>query len=75
MVDIQGIYKKPVGPPIRRQTKSVPGSRMMSVILQVEGKGFYFLKLTGLQKTVEAAAKPFRASFDADELKEKELEF
>ena len=75
MVDISGIYKKPIGPPIRRQTKSVAGSRMMAVILQVEGKGFYFLKLTGLEKTVEAAAKPLRTSFSGDASKEEPLDF
>lgn len=71
--EIAGTYNKPVGPPIRQQTKPMPGARMLGVILTVEGKGNYFLKLTGPEKTVAAAADAFRASFGADAKSEKEL--
>lgn len=65
-VDLTGTYNQPVGPPVLQQTRPAPGSRMLGVILSVEGKGNYFLKLTGPQKTVTAAAEEFRTSFGGD---------
>jgi gluconolactonase len=73
IADITGTYNKPIGPPIRRQTKPMPGARMLSALVAVEGKGTYTLKLTGPEKTVTAAADAFRASFGADAKTEKEL--
>ena len=73
-VDVTGTYKKPVGPPIRRQTKAMKGARMLAVILAVEGKGNYFLKMTGPNATVSAAADGFRASFGGKADSEKPLE-
>jgi gluconolactonase len=63
LVDLTGTYQKPVGPPIQRQTVPAPGYRMLGVIFKAEAGGNYFLKLTGPQKTVAAAAAAFRASF------------
>ncbi|MEX2288448.1 MAG: hypothetical protein WD648_15230 [Planctomycetaceae bacterium] len=71
--DITGTYNMPIGPIVQQKTKPLPGARMLGVILSVEGKGNYFLKLTGPEKTVAAAAKAFRDSFGADASKEKEL--
>ena len=62
VVEVSGTYNKPVGPPIRRQTKPVEGSRMLAVILQLE-QGVYFLKMTGEDETVKAQAKALRKSF------------
>ncbi len=70
--DIKGTYMKPVGPPFLRKTEKTPGSRMLAVFLNVEGKGNYFLKMTGPEKTVAAAVKAMRVSFGADAEKEKE---
>jgi gluconolactonase len=72
-VDLSGTYQKPVGPPVLRKTEPMPGARMLAVILAVEGKGNYFLKLTGEQATVSAAVDAFRGSFGAKEADEKEL--
>jgi len=44
---------------------------MLAVILAVEGKGNYFLKLTGENATVSAAAEAFRTSFGGKEADEK----
>jgi gluconolactonase len=74
VADISGTYNKPIGPPIRRQTKPTPGYRMLAVILTIEGKGNYFLKLTAPAKTAAAAEKALRASFGADKKKESEYE-
>ncbi len=62
MVEVSGTYNQPVGPPIRRQTKAVEGSRMLAVILQLD-QGVYFLKLTGQDKTIKAQRKLLRQSF------------
>lgn len=74
-VEISGTYNKPIGPPIARQTKPAPGSRMLGVILGIEGKGIYFMKMTGPDKTVAAQGTALRKSFGADAKKEKEVDF
>lgn len=74
-VDITGTYNKPIGPPIARQTKATPGSRMLGVILGIEDKGIYYLKMTGPDKTVAAQATALRKSFGADAKKEKKVDF
>ncbi len=63
--DISGTYKKSVGPPILGKTTAVKGYRMLGVIVQVKGKGVYFLKLTGPDATVKAQADALRAAFGA----------
>jgi gluconolactonase len=73
-VEVGGTYKKPVGPPIRGKTEPMPNARMLGVILAVEGKGNYFLKMTGPTKTVAAAADAFRGSFGGDVASEKPFE-
>jgi hypothetical protein len=73
-VDISGTYKKPIGPPIMRKTEPAPGFHMLGVILSVEKKGNYFLKLTGPEKTVTAATAAFRASIGGNEKDEKPLD-
>jgi gluconolactonase len=65
LVDVSGTYKKPVGPPRLGKTEPMPGARMLGVILSVEKKGLYFLKLTGPEKTVAAAAGGIRTSIGA----------
>jgi gluconolactonase len=70
-VDVTGTYKKPVGPPVLGKTEALPGARMLAAILAVEGKGNFFLKLTGENATVSAAAEPFRVSFGGKEADEK----
>lgn len=73
-VEISGTYNKPVGPPIARQTKPAPGSRMLGVILGVEDKGIYFFKMTGPDKTVSGQVAALKKSFGADPKKEKEVD-
>lgn len=72
-VEISGTYNKPIGPPIAQRTKAAPGSRMLGVMLGVEDKGIYFLKMTGPDKTVSKQAQALRASFSADAKKEKDV--
>lgn len=72
--DITGTYNKSIGPPFLRKTKPVPDSEMLGVILAVEGKAYYFLKLTGPEKTVASIKDEFRASFGANAKDEKPFE-
>jgi len=71
LLDLIGTYNQPVGPPIQRRTKPMKKARMLAVILNIKGKGNYFLKLTGPMRTVTAAATQLRQSFGADPKKEK----
>lgn len=72
--DLTGTYNKSIGPPFLRKTKAVPDSQMLGVILAVEGKAYYFLKLTGPKKTVSSIVDEFRASFGANAKDEKPFE-
>jgi hypothetical protein len=65
LVDLSGTYTMSVGRPMGGKTKAVPGQRMLGVILSLEGKGVYFLKLVGPAKTVAGQATALRASFGA----------
>ncbi len=73
LLDITGVYNKPIGPPINRQTNPTPGYQMLAVVLMIKDKGNYFLKLTGPQKAVAAAGQALRVAIDADIKKEAEL--
>lgn len=70
LLDLSGTYNKPVGPPMLGRTEAMPGARSLSVILAVENKGNYFLRLTGPEKTVTEAAEAFRRAFGGDAKKE-----
>ena len=70
--DIAGSYNKPVGPPVLRKTELAENYRMLGVILVLEGKGTYFLKLAGPDATIKAQANSLRASFGGDAATEKE---
>lgn len=73
-VNISGTYNKSVGPPILRKTKAVKNARMLGVILNVEGKGVYYLKLTGPDKTIKESLAAFKKSFGANVESEKKVE-
>lgn len=75
LADLSGTYQKPIGPPIMRKTESAPHYRMLAVMLTTEKEGSYFLKLTGPEKTVAAAAAAFRKAFAADSTKEEAFAF
>lgn len=72
VADVTGTYLKPDGPPIAGKTKPTPGSRVLNVMLMIEEKGVYFLKLAGPEKTVTGTAADLRASFGAKSDDEKE---
>lgn len=73
--DLSGTYLKSEGGPFAGGKKTpMPKYRSLSVILQVPDEGNYFLRMTGPEKTVAAAAEAFRKSFEADAEKEKPYE-
>jgi len=72
LVDLSGTYKKPVGPPIAGKTEPTPNSGTLAVILVIEDKGVYYLKLNGPKELVAAQREPLRKAFGADIAKEKE---
>lgn len=72
-VDVSGTYKKPIGPPIAGKFEDLPDARMLGVILNIKGKGNYFLKLAGPRKTVSASADALRTTFGGVEKDEKEF--
>ena len=74
IVNISGTYNKSVGPPIQRKTEPHENYRMLGVILPIEGKGMYFLKLSGPDKTVAAQLKNLRKSFGGKKATEKDYE-
>ncbi len=71
VVDVSGTWQQPIGPPIRRQTRPVPNSRMLAVIL-MHNTGVFYLKLTGPAATVSAQADALRASFGGNAEQETE---
>lgn len=76
VVDVIGTYNKPDGPPIAGKTIPVGGQRMLAVMLQIEDKGSYFLKLNGAEKTVSGIAADLRSAIGvkADDENEFKLE-
>ena len=74
IANIAGTYQKPVGPPRDRKTVAAEGYRMLGVIVTLEGKGVYFLKLTGPDATVKAQEEILRASFGGNSEGEEDYE-
>jgi gluconolactonase len=73
--DITGTYLQSAGGPFAGGKKTpMPSYRSLSAVLETPENGVYFLRLTGPEKTVTAAAEAFRASFDADASKESAYE-
>ncbi len=60
VADITGTYQKPKGPPVLRQTTPAPGYRMIALVVELEGKGVYYLKATGPEATIKANAEVLR---------------
>ncbi len=75
LVNISGTFGKTSGPPFGSKTTPTPGQRMIGIILNLEGKNVYFLKLTGPDATVAAQKDAIRASIGGEADSEKEYEF
>ncbi len=73
LAEVTGTYNKPIGPPVRQQSKPTPGSRMLAAYLEVKDE-VYYIKLAGPEKTITAVARQFRSSFGADAKNEEAYE-
>ncbi|QDU81987.1 hypothetical protein Pla110_37390 [Polystyrenella longa] len=74
LVDVQGDYKNPVGPPVLGKFEKMENARVISVILNT-GDDVYYLKLVGKQDTIKEIVDDFRKSFGGDAETEKDYEF
>lgn len=73
--DISGTYLQSSGGPFAGGKKTpMPNYRSISVVLAVPDSAVYFLRLTGPEKTVTAAAEALRKSIGADASKETDYE-
>lgn len=70
LVDLTGTY---IPAPFEKKKGPIAGQRMLAVMLTIEDKGIYFLKLLGPEKTVTESATALRASFGAKSDEEKEF--
>ena len=69
--DLTGTHR---GSSFSRRPKPLENGRIIGIILMPKGKPFYYLKVTGPNKSVEAAAKALRKAIGADIAKEEKLE-
>ena len=73
--DVSGTYEYTAGGPFAGGKKELRANhRSYSVVLVTKEKEVYFLRLTGTDKAVTAAAAGLRASFGAEPSKEKDYE-
>jgi len=69
--DLSGTH---VGSSFNRRPQPLENGRVIGIILMPEGKPYYYLKVTGPNNSVEAAAKALRKAIGADIEKEEKLE-
>lgn len=72
LVELEGTWKKPVGPPIQMKTERLENARGLFVMLMNEENGAYFFRLGGPDKTVASTNEALRKSFGAKISEEKE---
>ena len=73
--DVTGTYLYTAGGPFAGGKKEARANhRSMSVVLTIKDKANYFIRLTGPEKSINAAAEAFRASFGAKAKDEKPFE-
>jgi gluconolactonase len=72
--DITGSYIEGSGRPFaeKKAGPPKPNYQSMSVVLKTPDDEYFFLRMTGPEKTVKSAADAFRKSFGADAANEKE---
>lgn len=65
LVDVTGTYVYDQGPVFRFEARLLPGRRMLAAVLPSD-EGPFYVKLTGPEPIVTAAAAEFRATFAGD---------
>jgi hypothetical protein len=71
VADLRGTH---VGSAFARRPQPLEDARMLMLVLTVEGKGPYYLKATGPEKTIASIETSLRTAIGADPEKEKEYE-
>lgn len=71
LAEVSGLY---VGPSFRRRTTPLENGRAITIVLMPKDKPYYYLKLSGPAKTVDAAAKQLRTAMGADGAQEKVIQ-
>lgn len=69
LADLKGTH---VGSTFAKRPKPLENARMISLVLNIEGKGLYYFKLTGPEKSVAAQADAIRTAIGASTKAEKE---
>jgi len=71
VVDLQGTY---LGPSFKRRKTPLKNARMLSVMLFVKKKGYYYLKVSGPEKTIASIAESLRTAFGGNSKMEKKFQ-
>lgn len=71
LAEVSGTW---IGPSFRRREVPMKDGHAVNLVLMPKDKPYYYLKLTGPAKSVDAAAKVLRESIGADVTKEKATE-
>ena len=71
IAELTGTY---AGPSFRRRATPLENARAVTIVLKPQDKPYYYLKLAGPTKTVEAALKQLREAMNADAAKEKDFD-
>lgn len=69
--DLTGTHR---GSSFNRRPRPLENGRVLAIILMPEGKPYYYLKVTGPNKSVEAVAEDLRRAIGADIKKEEKLD-
>ena len=76
LVDTQGTWKRPDGPPFAQKTVTTPNSRVINIVLQ-QAKGpdtdYYFIKLSGHEDVISKYTETIRTAIGASIDKETEV--
>jgi len=71
VADLRGTY---LGPSFKRRKTPLKNARMLSVMLFVKQKGYYYLKVSGPQKTIDSIAGSLRTAFGGNTKTEKKFQ-
>jgi len=71
IADLRGTH---LGPSFKRRKTPLKDARMLSVMLFVKKKGYYYLKVSGPQKTIDSIAESLRTAFGGNAKTEKKFQ-
>lgn len=71
IADLRGTH---LGPSFKRRKTPLKAARMLSVMLFIRKKGYYYLKVSGPEKTINSIAERLRTAFGGDSKTEKKFQ-